>query len=263
MKERLLPEILALSASAIECWRRCPREFLDDYVLGLPASDQGRPPDYGTLVHAMLEQVHRHGSCHDAPHVEEILALHGIDADNAVATAVARHASRCPSPAPREWHEVEAVRLHRSPPPPFIVTGRLDAVWQHDGLLEVRDYKTGAIVSDRVADDPRARLQAWLAAPRAARHGLRIRVRYEHLAPEIADDPESFEPDDEDLAAIGEELAAVATAIQDAAAAGAFPGVGEAEVCGTCRYRSVCPESAAPGVPTWPTPPDLDSAEDL
>jgi hypothetical protein len=38
--------------------------------------------------------------------------------------------------------------------------------------------------------------------------------------------------------------------------------VAEREVCGTCRYRSICPESAAPGVPTWPTPPDADPPED-
>jgi hypothetical protein len=171
---------------------------------------------------------------------------------------VTRHASRCPSPALDEWHEVEAVRFSKAPPPQFIVTGRFDAVWHHDGLLEVRDYKTGAVVSDRVADDPRARLQAWLAAPRAMRLGLQVRVRYEHLAPEITDDPESFEPDEEDLEQIGTELRAVATAIRDAAAAGSFPGVADAEVCRTCRYRSICPESAAPGVPTWPTPPDVD-----
>jgi hypothetical protein len=116
-------------------------------------------------------------------------------------------------------------------------------------------------VTERVADDPRARLQAWLAAPIAARLGLQLRIRYEHLAPEITDDPLPFEPDDDDLATIEEELRGVAAAIHDAAAAAWFPGVSEHEVCATCRYRSVCPESAAPGVPTWPTPPDLDDLD--
>jgi RecB family exonuclease len=254
----MLPDILGISASALETWRRCPREYFDAYVLGLPESDAGRAPDYGNLVHAMLERVHRGGSCRDGAHVEEVLGLHGIDADGAVAGLVARHAQRCPSPAEHEQHELETARFHRRPPPMFMATGRLDAVWQHDGLLEVRDYKTGSVVTERVADDPRARLQAWLAAPLAGRRGLRLRIRYEHLAPEVADDPEPFEPDDDDLAAIGEELRAAGAAIQAAATAGAFPGVAEREVCGTCRYRSICPESAAPGVPTWPTPPDLD-----
>ena len=38
---------------------------------------------------------------------------------------------------------------------------------------------------------PRARLQAWFAAPLAARDGLRIRVRYEHLAAEVGRRPGS------------------------------------------------------------------------
>ena len=40
------------------------------------------------------------------------------------------------------------------------------------------------------------------------RRGLRLRLRYEHLQPEVADDPEPFEPDADDLAAIEEELRA-------------------------------------------------------
>lgn len=261
-RERILPEILGISASSLETWRRCPREYHDAHVLGLPESDAGRAPDYGNLVHAMLERIHRDGSCRDTAHVEEVLALHGIDADGALTGLVARHAQRCPSPAEHEKHELERARFHLRPPPSFMATGRLDAVWQHDGLLEVRDYKTGSVVTERVADDPRARLQAWLAAPIADRLGLQLRVRYEHLAPEILDDPESFEPDEDDLEAIGEELRTMVAEIRAAADARAFPGVNEPEVCCTCRYRSICPESAAPGVPTWPTPPDADPMDE-
>jgi RecB family exonuclease len=263
MKERLLPDILGLSASAIETWRRCPREYLNRYLLGTPESDAGAAPDYGSFVHAMLQRIHEGGSCRDAEHVAEVLALHGVEERAAITGLVARHAQRCPSPTEGEWHECETARFHRRPPPMFMATGRFDAVWAHAGILEVRDYKTGMVVTERVADDPRARLQAWLAAPWATREGLRLRIRYEHLAPEVSDDPEAFEPDEEDLAAIDEELRAVAAAIHEAAAAAAFPGVADAEVCRTCRYRSICPESAAPGVPTWPTPPDLDPAEPL
>jgi RecB family exonuclease len=258
MKERLLPDIVPISASSLDMWRRCPREYLNQYVLGLPESDSGGSPDFGNLVHAMLERVHRGGSCRDTAHVDEVLALHGIDAGGAITGIVARHAERCPSPAEDAEHELEVARFHRLPPPMFMATGRLDAVWQHDGLLEVRDYKTGSVVTERVADDPRARLQAWLAAPIASRLGLQLRVRYEHLAAEIPDDPEPFEPDTDDLEAIDDELRVTAAAIQAAAGANEFPGVAEAEVCGFCRYRSICPDSAAPGVPTWPTPPDPD-----
>jgi hypothetical protein len=257
-RERLLPDIVPISASSLDMWRRCPREYCNQHVLGLPPSDSGSSPDFGNLVHAMLEQVHLGGSCRDPAHVEDVLARHGIDADGAVAGIVDRHAQRCPSPAEHAKHELEVARFHRRPAPMFMATGRLDAVWQHDGLLEVRDYKTGSVVTDRIADDPRARLQAWLAAPIARRLGLQLRVRYEHLAAEILDDPEPFEPDAEDLEAIEEELRVTAAAIHAAAAEHAFPGVAETEVCGFCRYRSICPESAAPGVPTWPVPPDPD-----
>jgi RecB family exonuclease len=258
MKERLLPDVIPISASSMEMWRRCPREYLNKYVLALPESDAGSSPDFGNLVHAMLEQIHRNGSCRDTAYVEEVLALHGIDADGALSGIVQRHAQRCPSPADHSKHELELARFHRRPPPMFMATGRLDALWQHDGILDVRDYKTGSVVTERIVEDTRARLQAWLAAPIAARNGLRLRIRYEHLAAEVNDDPEPFEPDADDLEAIEEELRSAAAAIQAAALADDFPGVAEPDICRYCRYRSICPDSAAPGEPTWPTPPDLD-----
>ncbi len=259
---RVLPDIVPISASSLDMWRRCPREYWNKHVLGLPESDAGSSPDFGNLVHSMLEQIHRRGDCHDAAHVEEVLALHGLEPDGALAGIVARHATRCPSPAQHAKHELEVARFHRRPPPMFMATGRLDAVWQHDGLLEIRDYKTGTVVTERIVDDPRARLQAWLAAPIARRLRLQLRVRYEHLAAEIDDDPEPFEPEPEDLDTIEEELRETAAAIHAAAAVRSFPGVADAEVCTFCRYRSICPESAAPGVPTWPVPPDPDEDEE-
>ena len=259
--DRLLPEVLTLSASALENWQRCPRLYFAAHVLRIPASDGGRSPDFGLFVHGMLRQIHERGSCRDAAHVAEVLALHGASADGAVGAMVARHARRCPSPAPFERHERELARFHRRPGRPFMVVGRLDAVWAHGDVLEVRDYKTGARTADRLADDPRARLQAWLAEPVARRRGLRLRVRYEQLAAEVDEDPEPFEPDEDDLATITHELSTVAAAIRDAAATGGFRGVADAMLCNTCRYRSVCRDSAAPGVPSWPSPPDLDDGD--
>jgi RecB family exonuclease len=136
----------------------------------------------------------------------------------------------------------------------FMVTGRIDAVWIHDGIVDARDYKTGAApYSDNVADDLRARLQAWLLAERAARRGLRLRVRYEYLSAEVEEDPQPFEPDADDLAAIENELRSVAEQIWNEEE---FAGVADREVCAWCRYRSICPSSAAPAVPSWPMPPE-------
>ena len=51
-------------------------------------------------------------------------------------------------------------------------------------------------------------------APTPTARGLRLRVRYEHLAAEVLDDPEPWEPSDDDLAAVEAEL--VATVERDA-----------------------------------------------
>ncbi|HKA94016.1 MAG TPA: PD-(D/E)XK nuclease family protein, partial [Acidimicrobiia bacterium] len=121
--------------------------------------------------------------------------------------------------------------------------------WLRDGLLDARDYKTGRYEGDRVADDPRARLQAWLLAPVAARRGLRLRLSYECLAAETLDDPQPFEPDRDELDQIEDELRAVAEAIWREEE---FAGIADAAVCGSCRYRSICPDSGAPARPVWP-----------
>jgi PD-(D/E)XK nuclease superfamily len=255
MPDPLRPDILTLSSTSLAVWLRCRREFHNAYLLALPASDAGPPADQGLLVHALLRQVHRTGSCRDEAHVVDTLTAHGLESSAAMRGCLDRHARRCPTDVERARHELERARFHRRPAPMFMATGRIDAVWIHHGLLDARDYKTGRPFCDRVADDPRARIQAWLLAPVAARHELRLRVRYEFLSSEVDDDPEPYEPDGDELAAIEEELRDVARAIWDEET---FAGVREAEVCGYCRYRSVCPDSAAPGEPLWPVPPDAD-----
>jgi hypothetical protein len=86
-------------------------------------------------------------------------------------------------------------------------------------------------------------------APVAEALGLRLRLRYEQLAAEIDDDPEEWEPDDDDLEAVGEELV---TLVEQMRTESAWAGAGDPTICRYCRYRSICPDSAAPGVPGWP-----------
>lgn len=252
---RLLPDIVPISASAIERWSRCPREYRNRDLLGLPESNPGPPSDIGNLVHALLRMVHDRGSCKDDAFVDDLLTAHGFDGPGSIRGFLERHARRCPSPTDRSWHEVEIARFHRAPAPMFIATGRLDAVWIHDGLLDIRDYKTGGVRLERVGDDPRARLQAWLAAPRAARDGLRIRVRYEHLAAEVGDDPDPYEPEPEEIDGVEEELRRFVESVRGEEE---FAGVHDTVICGGCRYRGVCPDTAVPSAPTWPQPPTLD-----
>ena len=203
--------------------------------------------------------VHDQGSCRDADLVADVLGAHGIDGPGPVAGYIERHRRRCPA-TERSAHELEVARFHRTPAPMFMATGRLDAVWIHDGVLDVRDYKTGGSVLDRVADDPRARLQAWLAAPLARSRGLQVRVRYELLAAEVVDDPEPFDAGADELQDIEEELRLVVAAIR---AEEQFAGMGDLEVCRSCRYRGVCPDSATPAEPTWPEPDDVESELDV
>jgi hypothetical protein len=137
-----------------------------------------------------------------------------------------------------------------------MATARIDALWVHDGILDARDFKSGQVWSDRVADDKQARLQAWILAPLAQARGLRLRVSFEHLAPEVLDDPEPFEPDADDLQAIEDDVRREVTEIRGTTE---FVGISDREVCARCRYRSICPDSATPGVPVWPT---VDAEDD-
>ncbi len=247
-RSALVPGVLSLSPTSVEAWRRCSREWRDRSLLGVAASNVDGGSDHGLYLHQLLYYVHRHGSCHDAEHVREVLAAHA--ADERTAAEISRHADRCPIGAESAGHEVEWARAYRGPPV-FLATARLDAAWVHDGLLDVRDYKTGRVTTDALSNDPRARVQAWVATPHAAALGLRLRLRYEHLATEVVDDPEPWEPTDDELSAIGEELAGVVTAMR---AERDFAGVADEAVCQRCAYRAVCDESASPARPTWPQP---------
>jgi hypothetical protein len=245
---KLLPQIMPLSPSSYEAWTRCHRLFFAEQLLGVPASDTTVSPDHGLLVHELLRFLHAHGSCRDDAAVRDALLAHNCD-DDLYRGVIARHARRCPEGAERDVHEVDLARFHRAPPPMFMATARIDAIWVHDGLLDARDYKTGRVTYDRVADDPRARVQAFVLARHADRRGLRLRLRYEHLALDVDDDPEPFEPEPDDLLAIDAELR---DAVEGMWREDSWTGVGEAAVCSTCRYRSICPHSATPGEPTWP-----------
>ncbi len=252
-RERLLPDILALSPSSLDDWERCPRLYLNRHVLRLPASDPGATARTGNLVHDLLRYLHGLGDCHDEELQTATLENHGVDENSAVRAMVAGHASRCPVAATALGHELEVVRLSRRGRV-WIGTGRLDAVWVHDGVLDVRDYKTGRARDGDLADDSRARFQAWLAQPLAG--DLQVRVRYEYLSDAADLDPLEYEPDAEDLARVEAELGTIVDQIRDAAGRSEFTGVREPDTCRPCGYRSICPDSAVTGQPTWPLPDD-------
>jgi hypothetical protein len=262
---RLLADIPHVTPTAYEAWHRCRRLFALAHLLAVPASDEQPSADEGLLVHDILRMIHEQGSVHDPGHVDDVLAAHGADDDHYRAL-VARHARRVPSRFERAAHEVTLARFHRRPPPMFMATARIDATWVHDGLLDARDYKTGSVWYSRVADDPRAHVQAWVLAPQARRRGLRLRLRYEHLAAEVVDEPEPWEPDGDDLVAVGEALREFVAELWRRAGDDDWRGVGEPDTCLRCRYRSICVDSAAPAEPAWPalsvSDPGLDAPDD-
>jgi hypothetical protein len=254
----LLPGILHVTPTSLDTWRRCPREWRNRHLLGIPASDSHPGPVHGQQMHDVLRFVHEQGSCRDATHVDDVLLAHGFDDNDRMRGELARHTQRCPDPAQALAHELTRARFSHHPTTPFMATARLDALWLHDGLLDARDYKTGQVWSDRVADDAQARLQAWVLAPLAEARGLRLRVAFEHLNAEVVDDPEPFLPDADDLLAIEAELRAEVTEIRSEVA---FAGVADPDVCHRCNYRSICPDSAVAGVPMWPVVDAEDAAE--
>jgi PD-(D/E)XK nuclease superfamily len=242
----LLPGVLSISPTSLDTWDRCRREWRARVLLGLPPSDPDAGTAHGLLLHRLLRFVHEQGSCGDAGHVAEVLAGHGADARTG--DEIRRHAARCPVGADDIGHELEWVRANARPPV-FVATARFDAVWAHDGLLDVRDYKSGRLAPFPLHEDRRARLQAWVAAPQAEQRGLRLRLRYEHLAAEVGDDPDAWEPDADDLAAVEDELLRT---VGEMRAERDWRGVADRTICEQCRYRSICPDSAAPGQPGWP-----------
>jgi hypothetical protein len=248
----VLPGILHVTPTGLDTWRRCPREWRNQ-LFTIPASDTDPGGVHGLQLHDALHMIHVEGSCHDVEHVGDVLVRRGLDHDDRLWGEIERHALRCPDPAEALGHETTRARFSFHPTTPFMGTARIDALWMHDGMLDARDFKTGRVWSERVADDPQARLQAWVLAPLAAARGLRLRISFEHLAVDVVDDPETFEPDADDLVEIEAQLRREVTELR---ATTDFVGVADPDVCVRCRYRSICPDSATPGVPVWPTVSD-------
>lgn len=249
MKKRLLPDIVSITPSNFDDFVQCERRYLNRHLFGIPASDPGAPNETGLLVHDMLRTIHAGGSCHDAAYVTDVLAGHGADNDH-VRQLVERHAQRCPADdTTSAAHEQTLARFHRQPQPMFMATARIDAIWVHDGVLDARDYKTGRLWYDRVADVPAAKVQAFVLDQAARKRGLRLRLRYEYLSADVPDDPDAWEPDSDDMEAVEEELRSV---VERMRANDDWKGVADAALCSHCAYRSICRDSAARGEPAWP-----------
>lgn len=252
--------VLPLSVTALERWDRCRRHYLlRDLLAVAEPVPGGGDTSFGLAVHRVLEAVHRDGACGNEGRTAEIATAVDPSLAPQLATLAARHADRCPGAgagAAVHWsaHEHGVARFNRRPGPLFMLTGRIDALWSYGGVLAAHDYKTGAPRVQRLGDLLAARVQAWLLANLAANRGLRVRIVFEHLDSSVHDWPDPYEPEEEDLAAIGDELRAIAAAIRDETD---FDGSGDLADCRWCAYRLVCRDAPAPAPPVDDAEPEV------
>lgn len=237
------PGIVVITPSLSDNWSRCKRLYRLSHQLDLPASNPDRGATAtGLAVHHLLWQLHTRGTCDPTTDISALIADYPDEDADELRGYMERHHRRCPLGSDALGHEYEAARVSPFATEPwFLVTARIDAIWIHDGLLDARDYKTGRVMEEPVGSSLAARIQAFVLAPIAEERGLRLRIRHEYLGADVENDPESFEPEEEQLAVIADELHAIAGDIrgeQD------FAGVGDAAICSRCKYRSICRDAS-------------------
>lgn len=253
-----LGAIVPISASTAEDWQRCRRYYRSRHLLHLPGMDRSADTGVGLVVHRLLEAVHRRGCCGQEEAMRAVVVdLDGPARVDLLVGYLRRHSARCPTDASWSDHEFELARFHRTPTPMWMVTGKIDAAWECAGILDARDYKTGAPWAERVGDEVAARIQAYLLAPLAAARGLRLRISYEYLDPTVDEQPEPYEPEDEDLDDLERQISAM---VAEIAGETAFEGVAFPPYCDRCSYAGICPDAARTGRPD--TTPAAEVAED-
>lgn len=240
---KFVGRVVTLNPTSVENWLSCPRWYRARHLLPLPGVPIGPKGVRGILVHERLARLHVEGPCGEQPERVRAVSIVDGELDRDLLAHLERHSQRCPRNAAPVGHELDLMELLPSHPKPAMVSARIDAIWAHDGILDCRDYKTGPVRFERVRDDPAARVQVFVLAPLAMKMGLTLRLRHEHLGESANEDPEVFEPDEDDLAEIEAELSDIAAAIDMSD----FAGVSDPVVCGRCPYRLACPDSAAAG----------------
>ena len=154
-----------LSASAVEYWMRDPYIIFAKYILRLKKLDDLEQEvtfaDYGTIIHAVLEQFNRKYNRQFPPNAkEELLALgRAYFAENEIAAETRAFwwphfektvdwlvtAENDYRPSVREVHnEVQGRFRFEAPAGPFTITAKADRVDETaDGRINIIDYKTG------------------------------------------------------------------------------------------------------------------------
>ena len=159
-------DCVVLSVSQIVTWLDCPQEFYYRYILGVPQPHDPRQ-EYGTAIHAAIEKIHE-GRRQGTPptlasiwqSVKDSLPKSGyisegsrdrdhLSARKSVGQIYERFISET---LPIETEKPFNVEI---PEAKLRFRGRLDAVYDTEGGIEIRDYKTSTKV--RTAEQAKSR----------------------------------------------------------------------------------------------------------
>lgn len=150
--------MFTLSVSHVACWLDCPLDFYYKYVLGIPL-----PPDpsrgYGTAIHGAIQRIF------DGRRQGSVPTLEALTEQIQAALPRAGYAS----PHSRERAHAQALRSIEHiyerftreslpiedelpfsvhiPDLPLKLVGRMDAIYQLDEGIEIRDFKTSTSVT--------------------------------------------------------------------------------------------------------------------
>ncbi|MGI8809493.1 MAG: ATP-dependent DNA helicase [Acidimicrobiales bacterium] len=231
----------ALSVTGLVTYARCPKQFYWTVVRPLPRRSSAAAR-LGTEIHRWIEQRAGRQLTLIEPEPDD-LGIDALDPDRIPAgphVVAGLRASFLDSP----WAALDPVRVEA----PFVlavgghlVRGRVDAVYQRHGRLELVDFKTGrpAIEGDRAAGTQLdlyglAAIDAWDADPQS------LRTTYCYLR---SDGPALIVSTDWDASTVAGVRSRLATTLDAMAEARFGPTPGR--WCRSCDFLSFCPAGQA------------------
>lgn len=235
----IAPGMLVLNASRMRDFDECPRRFLLRHVLRLAGDDEhidDTSAAAGRNVHAELRARHDEPDQHDA--------IGPVDAEGTgdpwVIGRARAHIALCPRDrADYVGGEIDLRWLIARKN--LLITGRVDAIWRHlDGMVEVRDYKTG-VCPESLHDDIGASLYLLLASA-ALPHNGHVRITYEALA---GDQPRTFHLD-ATTANLRRSYDLVISFAERIRVEKSFVARPSTSTCVRCSFSSMCPYAVSP-----------------
>ena len=163
------PERIPLSFTSWNAYQDCPLKYYWDYIIGIREE-----PDftlaYGTLIHAVIQQLNQAKLHGHTPKLDEILKWYAEGWRNERFISKAHEAavfSRGEATLKRFFAEEAKREAPTAVEHPFsfglagcTVSGKYDRVDEHKGLTTIVDYKTGD--TDQVAADKRVKTDKQL-----------------------------------------------------------------------------------------------------